>query len=268
MRGLGLGLAALVGVGVGNACLLELDHEIACGDGYVDRVAGEECDPSVWESYSRKCATDDGPRDARCLEDTCDLLDSTLECALCGNGVVETDLGEECDPDAGSIDEIALGKDCSEIRPPYSDTQYISGKVTRCLSDCTWDRTECGFCGNGKVEGSERIWVSSEQVGLESREEWCDEQEFDLDKLSDDSKLVCSEIGAVDNVTCAANCRGFEARDGLPCCIPEGGPCAGPGDTLRCCHEYAVPDETEHCWPRLLPNDADPDDVSGGATCK
>lgn len=161
-----------------------------------------------------------------------------------------------------------MGKDCSTIRSAYSDTPCFSGKVTRCLDDCTWDRTECGFCGNDEVEGAERIWTSSERAGLQRRAEWCDGEQFDRDELIMESPEVCRDLGAVGSVACGADCRDFEERGGLRAASPGAVRVRRPTGRGRCCHESSAPDASEQCWPRLLPNDADPDDVTGGATCK
>jgi hypothetical protein len=263
MRGLGLGLAAVIGVVVGNACLLDLEHEVACGDGWVDDKAGEECDPAVRESYAGKCLTSDGTHDAVCHPTACVLLVSEADCALCGNGVLDD--GEECDPDIDPVDGLTGERSCVDLEPAYSDTPYTSGITRRCLADCTWDRKECGFCGNGKVDGEERVWVSELQRDLTSRVEECDGEKLNPANASDVTTAACPpDAGAYHE--CGATCR----LDVGKCCFPRGVGCPGPDDP-RCCHEYAHPELTDHCSGRATTDDegAEPPDAEpeGLETC-
>ncbi|MCD6499513.1 MAG: hypothetical protein J7M25_14565 [Deltaproteobacteria bacterium] len=54
----------------------------------------------------------------------------------CGNGTV--DPGEDCDPQSG-------------IKPSCTEVGAVSGTLS-CQQDCTWDQSDCNFCGNGTVE--------------------------------------------------------------------------------------------------------------------
>ena len=64
------------------ACTLPLTVEIACGDGFVDEDAGEECDPVVRESYIDACALTSRPDgEARCDEELCIIIDDNEQCA-------------------------------------------------------------------------------------------------------------------------------------------------------------------------------------------
>jgi len=50
-------------VGLAAACAFPLDDEIACGDAYVDRAAGEECDPQdPARGYEQACVGTTRPR--------------------------------------------------------------------------------------------------------------------------------------------------------------------------------------------------------------
>src|SRR5262249_39842009 len=55
MRLLTIVAALAAGAIVGASCLIDVEHRIACGDGYVDPLAGEECDPQVPESFINAC---------------------------------------------------------------------------------------------------------------------------------------------------------------------------------------------------------------------
>jgi hypothetical protein len=253
MRALALGLAGLVGIVIGGtSCLLDLDHAVACGDGYVDEAAGEDCDPAVRESFAGKCITAQGARDAQCDPDFCVLLDSDAACALCGNG--DVDIGEECDPAAADIDSIAAEQGCVGLDAPYSHLPYWSGKTWRCMADCTWDRRDCGFCKNGDLDGALPIGITDEQSDLLSLPEWCEGDEFDEARLIAESSEACLQQNAVRNYACAANCLDYVERDGPECCLYRGAACPAAGSELRCCHEYAHPTADRHCA----------DSVSGG----
>jgi len=111
---------------------------MACGDGYVDGVAGEQCDPLVAESFEGRCG--DTPRalgESACDPDTCQIVTDAVQCGVCGDGIVDAAaLGEECEPG------VAIEASC-----PHA------GQM-RCV-DCRLDDSGCEECGNGIVEGTE-----------------------------------------------------------------------------------------------------------------
>lgn len=303
MRPWGPALALAAGCAAGNACLVDLDHVLACGDGYVDPVVGEQCDPNdPQKAYLGACPEQNGG----CDPETCEILNDALQCAKCGDGVIDFIAGEECD---GSN----IGAQC-----------WGDGSPT-CSNACKLDFSSCDSCGNGVVDPGEecddvgmdggivipRPCAGSEDVDplrspyidypytsgsavsclpnckydrascgycgngkqegplqvsieAESLPEACDGDDFDTALLAEQYPM-CEEIGAQANVACEPNCLDFEPRRGQPaCCLPKNESCPADGDELRCCYEYAHPETADFCLPVLLPNDSGGGDGEGG----
>lgn len=119
-----------------SATSCELELEIVCGDGYVDVEAGEECDPGAPSSFAMGCVgTSRADGLATCDPILCTIVNTLEQCASCGDGNVDEEVGEECDGDnlAGAY---CLGN---------------SG-VMRCGADCRLDLSGCKRCGNGVLE--------------------------------------------------------------------------------------------------------------------
>jgi hypothetical protein len=309
MRGSVFAVAVLIGIAVGNACLLDLDHQLACGDGYVDGAAGEECDPAKEDSYINACIDTTRPTgDGACDPETCTIINDRVQCAtcgdglrdadageecdgnvnipgqcptsgpvactsdckidfskceLCGNGVVDMDAGEECEPSEGG--GIGIARECDTLKSPYQDQPYSSGTAINCLPDCKYDRTECGYCGNGKLETNGALVSLPSQPSTMSRPEKCDGENFDLDELAQEYPCSTPTIG---NVECSDNCLDFVPRDnGAPCCLPRGAPCPEDDTLPRCCHEFAEPDVEEHCSDPFAPPGKEPPEPGGGNSC-
>ena len=142
-------LAALVG-----SCLLDLDHAIACGDGHVDGLAGEECDPAVPTSYVDMCAGTIRPGgEAACDPVTCTIINDVAQCAVCGDEIVDEEFEEECD-----------GTNVPKPCPGNGDDEL------GCTVDCQFDYSTCEACGNGMPDEGEECDPNAEGGLVQPRE--------------------------------------------------------------------------------------------------
>lgn len=131
-----IAIAGALGLAAAPACLLNLDTEISCGDGFVDERAGEECDPELPSSFANRCSNPAGI--SACDPDDCTIINDAQQCAVCGDTIVQADLGEECD-----------GNNLNGIPCPGGAGE------PRCTSECTLDFTQCETCGNGVLDEGE-----------------------------------------------------------------------------------------------------------------
>jgi hypothetical protein len=307
---------------VGSACLVGLEHRIACGDGYVDRAAGEECDPAVPDSFVNACKnTSRDKGTGACDPETCEIINDRIQCAYCGDGILDDDFiddamtmqleecdgtiipaqcntsgtlgctkdcrfdvskcslcgngvrdeGEECDGNGG----IAIQRPCAgsfdgmiePLQSPFQDYPYTSGTTVRCLSDCTYDRSECGYCGNGIAEGERDIAISDEQIVKMSPAEECDGVDLYPPKVAAEFPQCNNgeDTFVTANVGCTADCK-FMERDGPTCCLATGADCPADGTFPRCCHEYSDPDAEQHCSDPFVPPGVPPPS-DGGSKC-
>ncbi|MEM6996228.1 MAG: hypothetical protein AAF721_37320 [Myxococcota bacterium] len=120
----------------GLSCGLQLDSAIACGDGFVDRDAGEECDPLNEESFINACAGTSRPDGVgRCDPVECTLIRDREQCAICGDG--EIDGEEQCDEDNLGGQRCPAGDD-----------------AVQCDATCRYDFSLCETCGDREVDFS------------------------------------------------------------------------------------------------------------------
>lgn len=120
-----------------SACVLPL--RISCGDGWVDREAGEECDPADPRSFEDACAETSRPLGrAFCDPVTCELDVSIVACAVCGDGIADRIVDEDCDGNdfAGQACDSGHGQ-------------------LQCTAECEIDEIACERCGNGGVDAGE-----------------------------------------------------------------------------------------------------------------
>ncbi len=289
----------MIGCAAGNACLIELDRVIACGDGHVDEIAGEQCDPADPPSYLAACVGTSRPFGiGACDPDTCQLIITAEQCAKCGDGIIDVEAGEQCDGsnngvacpgsgtpsctlcrvDYGNCDTcgngmIDEGEECdfassrgggivsprpcagsmsqAPLRSPYMTFPYTSGSTISCLPNCTFDRSSCGYCGNGGIDPPLRNSLYNDAVTLA---EVCDGDDLDTALLADEYP-ACAQIGALANVACDSDCLDHVPRAGPVCCLDAGEACPQDGDSLRCCFEYAHPEVEDACLPVLDPGE-------------
>jgi hypothetical protein len=122
------------GLGLGAGCLLELRHELSCGDGRVDVLAGEHCDPRAPDSpHLTECLDRGlGEGEAQCT-DECKLEVSKDICAACGDGIAAGQ--EDCDGND------LRGQICPSAKGALS-----------CAADCRFDASGCDLCGDEIVQ--------------------------------------------------------------------------------------------------------------------
>jgi hypothetical protein len=215
MIAVGLGFAA-----TGGGCVVDLEHVLACGDGYVDALAGEECEPNLPESYENGCVGTTRPfGNAACDPETCEIVATELQCARCGDEFVDADAGEECD-----------GRNNGAVCP---DGVRSPG----CTPECTIAWESCGACGNG---------VTQVDVGEE-----CDPMEsggFATPRLCAgddplDAPNPAKPYASGTAVSCTSTCE-YDRRD-----------CGYCGDGVR---DDALPlsrDGAAMSWPELCDGD-------------
>ncbi len=272
---LGPALALVCGTLAG--CLLELPS--VCGDGQVDLAAEEECDPADEDGPPCDPATckrmavatcGDGKLDPGEQCDTTDFgnkdcpsgkgfLSCTAGCELdestcdrCGDGHVDVDAGEECDPKAGTL---LQPKDCSELQT-YPLKPYTSGRMTTCTDRCLWYRGPCGYCGDNQVDDPQIVDINY-PTQLSSLEV-CDGEDVRLDELQNFCSEICPNQERGCTPTCD-KCTDFvapAADEDLHCCLPRNSPCPAASDPAPCCYAHtadlADPFSSEACQDRFL----------------
>lgn len=296
-----LALAVALGAAAGNACLVDLDPVFACGDGYVDRSVGEQCDPNDESSYIDACPNYPNGH-ARCDPDDCTIIADETQCADCGDGIINVEAGEQCDGsnlgvpcwgagtptctldckidfsscapcgngepdgteecdygvDGGGGDDIVVPKYCAgtitedPLESPYTDTPYTQGSTNRCLSNCTYDRRNCTYCGDGRRQDA--TFNSPYDSGSMTQRELCDADDFDNERMANEFPL-CAASGAIGNVACNDDCLDWTPRPGPLCCVPKGNACPVEGSGISCCYAYSHPEALSACLPVIVPTD-------------
>ena len=231
-----------------------------CGDGEVDapEPALEECDGDNFNG-------DSCPGGAGVLRCTSECKKDFSACDHCGNGVVEPDLGEECDP--GETLTLSTPRPCAGdetfpgIVSPFQGEPpkpFASGTYQQCKDNCTWVRSACSYCGDGVLDDTP-LQIDPFADANFSQPEECDgdafsESRLQLSNLWDECTNIPdpTEPGEVlggvrPNLRCNSMCiAGGGAPD--PCCVRAGEACPSPGTPyaeagLKCCYEYLHADE-------------------------
>lgn len=256
-------LASALGVGVAGVagCLVELPA--ACGDGRVD--PGEDCDPAAagpnnGEScdpltcrpiaelgcgngkleLGEQCDTSDfgnkscpsGKGFLSCTSD-CELDEST--CDPCGDGQVDVEFGEECEPKAGMLTQPVL---CSELAS-FPIKPYTSGQVMQCTDQCLWYRGPCGYCGDDEADDPQLVDVHYPDA--KSKWELCDGEDVRTTDLLAYCDEHCPFPDLLCTPRCSDSCQEFEALPDteLRCCLPTRADCPTQDSPVPCCAGFA-----------------------------
>ena len=190
---------------------LELEADIACGDGHLES-AFEECDPALPSSYEGLC--DDPSREATCEVPSCTLDRSSCD-PPCGNG--RLDEGEECDPSHAESPLDALGDEgrlCTQTPPLDAGGDYEGGRIAASSADCRWDRTPCHRCGNGELDAGEVCEPTRDNIT--AFDEACFNACIKTSFAIRPERVWC-------NATCD-DCLGYTPMADAQCCIPSGQP--------------------------------------------
>lgn len=193
-----------------------------CGDNNVD--PGEECD---LEDLGSKTCADLGFGGGALLCTLSCTYDTSLCTPASGCGDGTADPGEECDGD--DLNETT----CTALNSPKG-TKY-SGGVLACGAGCTYDESDCTWCGNAKLDDTEQCegnnlgGFTCTDLGFSSGTLKCNATTCAYDTSS------CAGDGAVcgdgtcdpneDSCTCAADCPD-DPNSCSPCqCGGNGGSC-------------------------------------------
>ena len=113
----------------GDGCSANCQSDETCGNGVVDRAAGERCD----------CGDDPNAVPAGCggiNGAAASICTDTCISRFCGNGLIEVELGEECD-DGNTVDGDGCSARCL-VEPPFcgdgdvdfEDVANVAGWIT------------------------------------------------------------------------------------------------------------------------------------------
>jgi len=237
--------------------LLDSDEQCnQCGDGVA--AGAEECDGL--DLRGQACTGGTGV--LRC-SDSCKL--DYEDCpAVCNDGVVTAP--EECDPSlqCGSDSDCGDDRVCYELTGEcitigedfapmlscsgYTTTAiginkpYASGTISRCTSECFFGRNNCGFCGDGQLDGNFDDFVYPGSGPVEFPAEVCDHDLAVPKRLELFCEPLCvddpinSDVVVNCDFECSADCSGFvplvvpdPSPESIGCCLAKGSPCPNFG---------------------------------------
>ena len=129
------------------ACVLELEHRVACGDGFVDPDAGEQCDPADPSSYEGAClANGFGGGVGDCDATECTIIADAQQCSYCGDD-------EIAPPDGTDGSGTGDGEECDTSE--FGAETCPNGGALVC-TDCNIDKSGClPYCGDAQLLGDE-----------------------------------------------------------------------------------------------------------------
>jgi hypothetical protein len=247
------GAACSINNGVGRIectsnCTLDFsDCPEDCGDGVVS--GNEECD------YASSCDSDlDCPPGQICYPNLGECVDTQL---VPGN-----------DPDSFMRTPVVRCADYEVTAKQVEDKDnYTSGDILGCSkTDCVYGRNNCGFCGDGVLDGE---YIDYAATGGETKilAEECDGDMADVDELVAYCRPRCL-VPPYDPATvvhcdfeCAKKCK-FPDDDppddvspgSFNCCLPPGARCEGEGvPDLPCCTAPDQPKADVCVWSNDLP---------------
>jgi hypothetical protein len=242
-------LCAILAIAISTAwaCFPGLEHVTSCGDGFVDSLAGEECEPGLAiDDDGDWCRDKPAPAAVEC-----DPVSCTVTCRYCGDGIADEDLGEECDAKSGGIVEV---EDCANLATSEPGTSYVSGQTYLCTDRCLYSRAHCSFCGDGQIQRT--VFVDTQTGDVIPAEE-CDGPDEEPSPATNEDYFgqLCAPSGGIstENVylrphfSCTDGCRLAQPSSGLQCCRPTGVACPSAQEVSPCCYELNHPDEQEFC---------------------
>ncbi len=261
-----------------------------CGDGVA--AGNEQCDGNDLQDAT--CPQNDGPgqNKVECRANCTLDFDGCPE--KCGDGIVTGN--EECDPvgncesdfdcPRGHVCYIAQSfNECVPSSGAFApliacgyfpltavDIEkdgYSSGTISGCSQQCLYGRNECGFCGDGVLDGPYSDFVAP-TGSANFAAEICDGQAADPDKLAAYCRPLCLEAPFDPNASvrcdfeCQDGCKGFELPDdispgevdpaSLACCLGPGSRCEGEGvPDLPCCAAPDKPKDEVCVWSNTPP---------------
>lgn len=240
-----------------------------CGDGEVDapEPALEECDGNNFNG-------DSCPGGAGVLRCTNECTKDDSACERCGNGIVEPEFGEECDP-AEAL-SLSTPRPCAGdgisggIASPFQGEPpkpFASGTYQQCRDNCKWIRSACSYCGDGVLDDTP-LQIDPFADANFSQPEECDGDAFSEARLQLSTRWeTCNAIenplepgsfleGVRPNLGCNAMCGAGASEP--TCCVRAGEACPSPGTAyaeaepvddndppLKCCWEHLHKDEIE-----------------------
>lgn len=248
-----------------------------CGDGIT--MGAEDCDNS---QPIKKCP--DGVTAAECNTDSCTADFSN--CPSCGNGWLDLDIEEECDPnisispgeeggdDGPGLVQVVSCRDLSVLAfLPEGKTQpneapgpitYTGGDVglDSCGSACQFSRQSCNFCGDGELDGlhtdrtednqtfsrpAERCELGVHSDYMTERcREWCGTADAELEV---DCVYECNDDCSDGWLMYNGDMEGADPIDDLGCCLAKGERCdpSGIAQEFPCCKGLANPEDGNGC---------------------
>lgn len=174
---------------------MQLDHDLSCGDGVVDVLAGEECDPGNDTNSPHLTACldknlgggKDGEGMAGCSEE-CTIEASKNVCAFCGDGIAAGD--EQCDGSDLRGEACKSGKGTLSCKPPGAEG-----------GGCVFNVVNCDPCGDGAFSSEvEECDFSSDCAQGEA----CDMVACNTILGPDNNPYVSGEVEHSD---CTTECR-------------------------------------------------------------